>query len=100
MFSCLISFESEFNNNSLCYAREHLYIFHRYHMRFLQILNTARKHFGSGGEKRIKFTLPPIVFSAFQLAYQYRDASDQVIFILTSTYIHCMRAMLIVRSLQ
>lgn len=55
-------------------------------MRFLQILNTARKHFGSGGEKRIKFTLPPIVFSAFQLAYQYRDASDQVIFILTSTY--------------
>ena len=82
------------------YAREHLYICHRYHMRFLQILNTARKHFGSGGEKRIKFTLPPIVFSAFQLAYQYRDASDQVIFILTSTYIHCMRAMLIVISLR
>ena len=69
-------------------------------MLFLQILNTARKHFGSGGEKRIKFTLPPIVFSAFQLAYQYRDASDQVIFILTSTYIHCMRAMLIVISLR
>ncbi|XP_058967807.2 vacuolar protein sorting-associated protein 35-like [Pocillopora verrucosa] len=41
------------------------------------ILNAARKHFGSGGEKRIKFTLPPIVFSAFQLAYQYRDAQDE-----------------------
>ncbi|PFX32322.1 vacuolar protein sorting-associated protein 35-like [Stylophora pistillata] len=41
------------------------------------ILNTARKHFGSGGEKRIKFTLPPIVFSAFQLAYQYRDAQEE-----------------------
>ncbi|XP_073234316.1 vacuolar protein sorting-associated protein 35-like [Porites lutea] len=41
------------------------------------ILNTARKHFGSGGEKRIKYTLPPIVFSAFQLAYQYRDASEE-----------------------
>jgi len=43
-----------------------------------QILNTARKHFGSGGEKRIKYTLPPIVFSAFQLAYQYKDASEEV----------------------
>lgn len=46
----------------------------------MQILNTARKHFGSGGEKRIKYTLPPIVFSAFQLAYEYRDASDEVTF--------------------
>lgn len=45
-----------------------------------QILNTARKHFGSGGEKRIKYTLPPIVFSAFQLAYQYKDASEEVRF--------------------
>ena len=45
---------------------------------FWQILNTARKHFGSGGEKRIKYTLPPIVFSAFQLAYQYRDVQEQV----------------------
>lgn len=41
------------------------------------ILNTARKHFGSGGEKRIKYTLPPILFSAFQLAYQYKDASEE-----------------------
>ena len=45
-----------------------------------QILNTARKHFGSGGEKRIKYTLPPILFSAFQLAYQYKDASEEVRF--------------------
>ncbi|EDO45995.1 predicted protein [Nematostella vectensis] len=41
------------------------------------ILNTARKHFGSGGEKRIKFTLPPIVFSAYQLAFQYGNAKEE-----------------------
>lgn len=31
------------------------------------ILNTARKHFGSGGEKRIKYTLPPIFSQHFSL---------------------------------
>ncbi|XP_020900046.2 vacuolar protein sorting-associated protein 35 [Exaiptasia diaphana] len=41
------------------------------------ILNTARKHFGSGGEKRIKFTLPPIVFSAYQLAFQYASVKEE-----------------------
>eukprot|EP00795_Rhopilema_esculentum_P001572 gene1572-16023_t len=41
------------------------------------ILNTARKHFGSGGEQRIKYTLPPLVFSAFQLAFKYRDEQEQ-----------------------
>ena len=43
-----------------------------------QILNTARKHFGAGGDKRIKFTLPPIVFSAYRLAHRYKDSADEV----------------------
>uniref|UniRef100_A0A8C9Z4M6 VPS35 retromer complex component n=1 Tax=Sander lucioperca TaxID=283035 RepID=A0A8C9Z4M6_SANLU len=31
------------------------------------ILNTARKHFGAGGNLRIRYTLPPLVFAAYQL---------------------------------
>ncbi|XP_060081276.1 vacuolar protein sorting-associated protein 35-like [Ylistrum balloti] len=41
------------------------------------ILNTARKHFGSGGDQRIKFTLPPIVFAAYRLAMRYRDHQEE-----------------------
>lgn len=41
------------------------------------ILNAARKHFGSGGDNRIKFTLPPIVFSAYRLAYKYKQMQEQ-----------------------
>ncbi|XP_046375462.1 vacuolar protein sorting-associated protein 35-like isoform X3 [Haliotis cracherodii] len=41
------------------------------------ILNTARKHFGSGGDKRIKFTLPPIVFAAYRLAFKYCTLKDE-----------------------
>lgn len=41
------------------------------------ILNTARKHFGNGGDKRIKFTLPPIVFSAYRLSMKYRDIQEE-----------------------
>lgn len=41
------------------------------------ILNAARKHFGNGGDKRIKFTLPPIVFSAYRLAMKYREVQDE-----------------------
>nr|XP_002740147.1 PREDICTED: vacuolar protein sorting-associated protein 35 [Saccoglossus kowalevskii] len=41
------------------------------------ILTTSRKHFGNGGNKRIKYTLPPLVFSAFQLAYRYRDIAEE-----------------------
>jgi vacuolar protein sorting-associated protein 35 len=37
------------------------------------ILNAARKHFGSGGVKRIKYTLPTIVFQAYRLAFKYRE---------------------------
>ncbi|XP_035680278.1 vacuolar protein sorting-associated protein 35-like isoform X2 [Branchiostoma floridae] len=41
------------------------------------ILNSARKHFGNGGNKRIKFTLPPLVFSAFRLAFRYKEMSEE-----------------------
>ncbi|XP_061321106.1 vacuolar protein sorting-associated protein 35-like isoform X3 [Pezoporus flaviventris] len=39
------------------------------------ILNTARKHFGAGGNQRIHFTLPPLVFAAYQLAFRYKENS-------------------------
>ena len=45
---------------------------------FLKMLHTARKHFGTGGEKRIKYTLPPLVFAAHRLAYQYKDLAEEV----------------------
>lgn len=43
-----------------------------------QILNTARKHFGAGGNQRIRYTLPPLVFAAYQLAFRYKENSSQV----------------------
>lgn len=42
------------------------------------ILNSARKHFGTGGNKRVRFTLPPIVFEAYQLAFTYYSLKDEV----------------------
>jgi len=42
------------------------------------ILSTARKHFGAGGNRRIKYTLPPIVFQAYQLAFRYRALKNEV----------------------
>ncbi|XP_071784980.1 vacuolar protein sorting-associated protein 35-like [Asterias amurensis] len=41
------------------------------------MLRTAQKHFGTGGEKRIKYTLPPLVFAAHRLAYQYKDLAEE-----------------------
>ncbi|XP_022256816.1 vacuolar protein sorting-associated protein 35-like isoform X1 [Limulus polyphemus] len=41
------------------------------------ILNTARKHFGNGGNQRIKYTLPPLVFQAYKLAFQYKSLSEE-----------------------
>uniref|UniRef100_A0AAR2KQI8 Vacuolar protein sorting-associated protein 35 n=1 Tax=Pygocentrus nattereri TaxID=42514 RepID=A0AAR2KQI8_PYGNA len=40
------------------------------------ILNTARKHFGAGGNQRIRYTLPPLVFAAYQLAFRYKENSS------------------------
>jgi len=42
------------------------------------ILSNARKHFGTGGNRRVKFTLPPIVFEAYQLAVTYHSLKDEV----------------------
>ncbi|XP_037068040.1 vacuolar protein sorting-associated protein 35-like [Pollicipes pollicipes] len=39
------------------------------------ILTSARRHFGTGG-RRIKFTLPPILFKAYQLAYKYHKLEE------------------------
>ncbi|XP_061102286.1 vacuolar protein sorting-associated protein 35-like [Conger conger] len=39
------------------------------------ILNTARKHFGAGGNLRIRHTLPPLVFAAYQLGFRYKEKS-------------------------
>ncbi|XP_074102802.1 vacuolar protein sorting-associated protein 35-like isoform X1 [Cotesia typhae] len=41
------------------------------------ILSAARKHFSAGGNKRIKYTLPAIVFQAYQLAFTYKAIKDQ-----------------------
>jgi hypothetical protein len=48
------------------------------HFCFDQILNTARKHFGAGGNQRIRYTLPPLVFAAYQLAFRYKENSSWV----------------------
>lgn len=43
------------------------------------ILSAARKHFGKGGNRRLKHTLPPIIFQAYQLVLKYgaRRESDE-----------------------
>ncbi|GJQ66126.1 Vps35 [Trypoxylus dichotomus] len=41
------------------------------------ILTGARKILGAGGQMRIKHTLPPLVFQAYQLAYKYRDSKKE-----------------------
>ncbi|XP_015172905.1 PREDICTED: vacuolar protein sorting-associated protein 35 isoform X4 [Polistes dominula] len=41
------------------------------------ILSAARKHFSAGGNRRIKYTLPPIIFQAYQLAFTYKALKDQ-----------------------
>jgi len=41
-----------------------------------KILNSARKHFGGGGKHRIKYTLPPVVFNAYQLAIKYGQTEN------------------------
>ena len=45
---------------------------------FHQMLNTARKHFGTGGDSRIKHTLPSVVFAACKLVMAYRSIKDEV----------------------
>lgn len=42
------------------------------------ILNIAQKHLGAGGSKRIIYTLPPLVFQAYQLAFKYYHSRSEV----------------------
>lgn len=42
-----------------------------------QLLVAVRKHFGIGGDARIKYTLPPLVVAALQLARTYSEIADQ-----------------------
>lgn len=39
----------------------------------------ARKHFGQGGTKRIKHTLPPLVFRGLKLALRLKATESQVL---------------------
>ncbi|KAK5647170.1 hypothetical protein RI129_002062 [Pyrocoelia pectoralis] len=41
------------------------------------VLSSARKILGAGGSLRIKHTLPPLVFQAYQLAHKYKDLKDE-----------------------
>ena len=43
-----------------------------------QILSSAKKHLSQGGPKRIGFTLPPIIVSAFQLSKQFYTIKETV----------------------
>ena len=45
---------------------------------FCQILNVARKHFGTGGDSRISYTLPPLVFAAYKLITEYHSLKEKV----------------------
>lgn len=40
------------------------------------IYNTIRKHFGQGGQKRIKYTLPPLLFRVLKLALKYQESEE------------------------
>ncbi|XP_052872100.1 vacuolar protein sorting-associated protein 35 isoform X1 [Anopheles cruzii] len=42
-----------------------------------KILSSARKHFGLGGQQRIRYVLPPLVFQAYQLAYKYKSIAAE-----------------------
>ncbi|KAG8195012.1 hypothetical protein JTE90_008184 [Oedothorax gibbosus] len=41
------------------------------------MLNTTRKHFGNGGNQRIRYTLTPIVFQAYRLAFKFKEISEE-----------------------
>lgn len=42
------------------------------------MLTTTRKHFGNGGNKRIRYTLTPIIFQAYKLAFRYKNCCEEV----------------------
>ena len=44
---------------------------------FDQILVTSRKHLSAGGQLRIPYTLPPLVFQAFRLTRQFHQLQHE-----------------------
>lgn len=42
-----------------------------------KIIQTARKYLSVGGAQRVKHTLPPLIFAAYQLAYKYKQISAE-----------------------
>ncbi|XP_045469525.1 vacuolar protein sorting-associated protein 35 isoform X2 [Harmonia axyridis] len=41
------------------------------------IMTTSRKILASSGALKIKYTLPPLVFQAYQLAFRYKNSDDE-----------------------
>lgn len=41
------------------------------------ILSTAKKYLSAGGNKRVSYSLPPLVFQAYQLALKYSSLADE-----------------------
>lgn len=41
------------------------------------VLSTARKQFANGGNRRIRHTLPPIIFAAYRLALKYYELREE-----------------------
>lgn len=67
-------------NTILCFRFVHLLKCDQPDQQYL-IISTARKHFGTGGPKRVKHVLPPLVFQAYQLANKYKSIKEEVGFI-------------------
>ena len=42
----------------------------------LQLLSAARKHFGEGGDVRIRFSLPPLVISSIKLTQKFQNLAS------------------------
>lgn len=65
--------------NSMCFTYRFLHLFKSTNsdQQYL-ILTTARKHLGAGGNKRVLYTLPPLVFQAYQLAFKYHAEREEV----------------------
>ena len=42
------------------------------------MLKTAQKLFGTGGDQRFPYTLPPLVFAAYRLVRTYQSLQEKV----------------------
>ena len=56
----------------------HLFLLLKLAVFMFQVLNTARKHFGNGGNRRLRHTLPPVVFAAYKLAFRFKELKEEV----------------------